>query len=156
MVRFKTPDNEPDRPDRSGQGEAESAATAPDAVERRLSRNILISIAIFITLALLFGTTRFAIGVSLGGALAYLNYRWLHSSLKAILVTAAAGAAPPRGVQSISKFLLRWLVILAVLGLAAWKGGSQLVIGVTVGLFAFAGAAMMEAAAQAYWGLRGK
>jgi hypothetical protein len=153
MVETENPDNEPDR---TGQEGAESRATSPEAVERRLKRNILISIALFIIVAALFGTPRFALGVSLGGGLAYLNYRWLHSSLKAILTTAAEGHAPPRGIQSISKFLLRWLVILAVLALAAWKGGSQLVIGVTVGLFAFAGAAMMEAAAQAYWGLRGK
>jgi hypothetical protein len=153
MVSNQNTENEPDRPEEPGE---ESEATSPEAIERRLKKNIVISIAIFILLAALFGTRRFALGVSAGGALAYLNYRWLHGSLKTILATAAAGKAPPKGYLSIAKFVLRWIVILIVLAVSAWKGGSEFVTGVTVGLFAFAGAAMIEAMVQAYYLIRGK
>src|SRR5438874_7252842 len=112
MASTETPDNEPHGQDRSEQEAAESAATSPDAIERRLKRNILISIAIFIILAALFGTLRFTAGVCIGGALAYLNYRWLHGSLKTILTAAAVDQAPPNAVWTIGKFLLRWIVII--------------------------------------------
>ena len=149
-------DNEPDNPGSDPDSDTESNATAPAAVERRLGTNIIVSIALFIIFAALFGTRRFAIGVSLGCALAYLNYRWLHGSLKAILTAAASGEAPPNAFQTISKFLLRWIVILAVVAVAIWQGGTQIVIGILVGLFAFPGAAIIEAALQIWWAVRGQ
>lgn len=142
-------DNEPD-------SETESNATAPAAVERRLRKNILVSIAIFILFAVIFGTRRFALGVSIGCALAYLNYRWLHGSLKAILASAASGEAPPNAVKSISKFLLRWIVIISIVAIAIWQGGTQIVVGILVGLFAFPGAAIIEALLQFWWAARGE
>jgi hypothetical protein len=156
------PDRSPDavEPDSSSSGADaydidESEATAPAAIERRLQRNIVISIAIFIVFAAFFGSARFTAGVCLGGALAYLNYRWLHGSLKAIFAEVKADEPPLGAYQATAKFILRWLVIFAALAVAGWLGGMQVVIGAVVGLFAFAGAAMLEAGAQFWWSLGG-
>ncbi|MEW6734581.1 MAG: hypothetical protein AB1489_24865 [Acidobacteriota bacterium] len=153
MAGTNTPDNEPDE---QGRETVESDATTPLAVERRLEKNLIISILLFIILAVLFGSLRLVIGVVVGGILAYLNYRWLHTSLKAVLVTAATGQPPPNTGWRIVQFLLRWLIILVVLGLAVWQFGNELAIGIIVGLFALGNAAMMEAVIQAYYQLRDK
>src|ERR1051326_367804 len=101
------------RENRPDEGQPESAFTSPAAIERRVQKNIFISIALFILIAAIFGSRRFLLGVCLGGLLAYLNYRWLHTSLKTLFAAIAAGAAPPDAYQSVAKFILRWLVVLA-------------------------------------------
>lgn len=126
----------------------ESDLTAPQAVEKRLEKNIIISIFLFILFAFVFGTKLFAIGVVLGSVLSYLNYRWLSKSLKAILLTVGNGEAPPKGFEAIRKFIFRWLLIFIVLALSASLSGTTLTIGITIGLLSFVGAAMLEALTQ--------
>lgn len=121
------------------------AFTAPEAVERRVWRNS-IAIVVIATIAAAFVTDRrFVLGLILGGALALLNYKWLHSSLRAI-VAASNEKAPP---GTMVKFVVRWLVI-ATIALAANKTGYFDAVAILAGLFVPAGAVMVEAAYVTY------
>ena len=125
------------------------AFSAPEAVERRVWRNS-IAIIVIATVAAAFVTDwRFVLGLILGGALALLNYRWLHSSLRAI-VAASNEKAPP---GTMVKFVVRWLVI-ATIALAANKTGYFDAVAILAGLFVPAGAVMIEAGYVAYKTLR--
>ncbi|HEX8090560.1 MAG TPA: ATP synthase subunit I [Blastocatellia bacterium] len=115
--------------------------TEPAAVERRVWRNIFIVIFLAIIASAALADSRFMLGVALGGALALLNYKWLHSSLRGIL--AAGGAKAPPGTAM--KFVTRWLVIAAV-AWAAHRTGYFEAVGILAGLFAPAIAVMVEAA----------
>jgi hypothetical protein len=81
----------------------------------------------------------------LGGALALLNYKWLHSSLRGVL--AAGYEKSPPGTMI--KFVVRWLVIAAV-AWAANRTGYFDAVAIIAGLFAPAVAVMIEAAYIAY------
>lgn len=118
---------------------------APEAVERRVWRNIFAVIAIAVVIAALTADLKFMLGLVLGGALALLNYKWLHSSLRAVL--AAGNEKTPPGTMI--KFVVRWLVIAAV-AWAANKTGYFDPIAILAGLFAPAVAVMIEAAYVAY------
>lgn len=121
------------------------AFAEPRAVERRLWRNILAVVAFATVAAAIFGDLRFMLGLVLGGTLALLNYRWLHSSLRAILDTGSSSAPPGTSV----KFIVRWLLI-AVAAWAANQTGYFDPVGILAGLFAPALAVMFEAAYSTY------
>ena len=125
------------------------ALTAPEAVERRVWRNTLAVVAIATVVAAFLADLRFMLGLVLGGGLALLNYKWLHSSLRAIV--AAGNEKPPPGTMI--KFVLRWLVIAAV-AWAANKTGYFEAVAILAGLFTPAAAVMIEAAYVAYKTLR--
>lgn len=119
--------------------------TAPEAVERRVWRNIFAVVAIAVVIAALTADLRFMLGLVLGGALALLNYKWLNSSLRAVLATGSEKTPP----GTMIKFVVRWLVIAA----AAWaanKTGYFDAVAILAGLFAPAVAVMIEAAYVAY------
>lgn len=136
--------------DNSAPNDYESLAlTAPEAVERRVWRNIFAVVAISVVIAALFADLRFMLGLVLGGGLALLNYKWLHSSLRAAL-GAGNEKAPP---GTMIKFVVRWLVVAA----AAWaanRTGYFDAVAILAGLFAPAVAVMLEAAYVAYKGFR--
>jgi len=121
------------------------ALTAPDAVERRVWRNIFAVVAIAVVIAALTADLKFMLGLVLGGGLALLNYKWLHSSLRAVLA-AGSQKAPP---GTMIKFVFRWLVIAAV-AWAANKTGYFDAVAILAGLFAPAVAVMIEAAYATY------
>ena len=70
------------------------AFTSPEAVERRVWRNIFAVIAIATLVAAFAADLSFMLGLVLGGGLALLNYKWLHSSVKSVL-SAGNEKAPP-------------------------------------------------------------
>jgi ATP synthase I chain len=118
------------------------------ATERRFRRNTYVVIGLGVAGGWLLGGVRMGLGVALGGALSIFNERWLRASAGAILGTAAAGdRRVPRWTAT--KFLLRYLVIAVVAGLAVWSGRVHL-LGVGIGLAAFVGAVMIEAGYQIY------
>ena len=125
------------------------ALWAPEAVERRVWRNIFAVVAIAVVIAALTADLKFMLGLVLGGGLALLNYKWLHSSLRAVL--AAGGEKTPPGTMI--KFVVRWLVI-AALAWAANKTGYVNAMAILAGLFAPAVAVMIEAAYVAYKAFR--
>lgn len=121
------------------------ALTDSQAVERRVWRNILGVLAVAVLIAAVFAELPFILGLALGGGLALLNYRWLHSSLRAILGTGSTHAPPGTSM----KFIVRWLLI-ATLGWAANRTGYFDAVGILAGLFAPAAAVMIEAAYVTY------
>jgi hypothetical protein len=125
------------------------ALGAPEAVERRVWRNIFAVVAIAVVIAALTADLKFMLGLVLGGALALLNYKWLHSSLRAVLA-AGSQKAPP---GTLIKFVVRWLVIAAV-AWAANKTGYFDAVAILAGLFAPAVAVMIEAAYATYKSVR--
>jgi hypothetical protein len=121
------------------------AFTAPQAVERRLWRNLFAVIALAIIIAAFLSDLKMTLGVALGGALALLNYKWLHSSLRAIL--ALRSRKPPPGTRF--KIVARW-VIVAAIAWAAHETGYFNAVGIVAGLLAPAAAIMIEAAYVTY------
>ena len=117
----------------------------PAAVERRVWRNIFIVIAISVLSAAVFADLKFVFGLVIGGMLALLNYRWLHSSLRAALAGGEKKAPP----GTTMKFVVRWLVIAAVVYAASLTGYVD-PAAMLIGLFAPALAIMIEAAYVAY------
>jgi len=132
-------DNSPSNDDKS------PALTAPEAVERRVWRNIFAVVAIAVVIAAITADLKFMLGLVLGGGLALLNYKWLQSSLRAVL-GAGSQKTPP---GTMIKFVVRWLVIGAV-AWAANKTGYFDAVAILAGLFAPAGAVMIEAGYVAY------
>ena len=125
------------------------APGAPEAVERRVWRNIFAVVAIAVVIAALTADLKFILGLVLGGALALLNYKWLHSSLRVALGTGSEKAPP----GTMIKFVVRWLVIAAI-AWAANKTGYFDPLAILAGLFAPAAAVMVEAAYIAYKSFR--
>lgn len=136
-----------DASDADGAAREDDVATFDDSqgVERRVWRNILAVLACAILVAAIFADLHFLLGLILGGGLALLNYRWLHSSLRAILGTGSASAPPGTSL----KFIVRWLLI-ATLGWAANRTGYFDAVGILAGLFAPAAAVMVEAVYVTY------
>ncbi len=114
--------------------------TEPSEVERRVRRNIVFVIVIAATVSAVLARRSFTLGLALGGALALLNFKWLHASLRAIF--EEGDHRPPPGAAM--KFIFRWIIIGAVVYVAASTGYFN-PIAIIAGLFAPAFAAMIEA-----------
>ncbi|MBI3652911.1 MAG: ATP synthase subunit I [Acidobacteria bacterium] len=117
-----------------------AAFTQPEAVERRVWRNIFVVIALGLIAASSFAQWNFALGLAIGGALALLNFKWLHSSVKDIL-SAGASTAPPGTTMM---FAARWLVV-AIVIYGATLTGLVKPLAMLTGLFAPAIAVVIEA-----------
>jgi hypothetical protein len=94
-----------------------------------------------------------ALGALLGGALCLFNIRWLRGSVGAILsqaVMTQSGRVPP---FTASKFILRYVVIAAVIAVALWTGYFH-PLGIGIGFAAFVGGVMIEAGYQLYLSFR--
>ena len=90
--------------------------------------------------ALGFTPLKFALGFALGGLLALLNFKWLHSSVKDIL-SAGTSKAPPGTTMM---FVGRWLVVALVVYGANLTGLFE-PAAMLAGLFAPALAILIEA-----------
>jgi|GEM_PF-2022386 len=121
--------------------DASVALTASEAVERRVLRNLVAVVAIAVVIAAIAADLKVMLGLVLGGGLALLNYKWLHSSLAAVMAVGNEKAPP----GTIIKFVVRWLVIAAI-AWAANKTGYFDAVGILAGLLAPAGAVIVEAA----------
>ena len=121
------------------------AFTSPNAVEQRVLRNVFAVIALAVVAAALFADLRFMLGLVLGGGLALLNYKWLHSSLRGVLA-AGSKKAPP---GTMIRFVVRWLIIAAV-AWAANKTGYVDPVAILIGLMAPAAAVMIDAGYVVY------
>ena len=124
-------------------------SSEPQAVERRVLRNIVMAIAVGAAAAGIFGSLRLTLGALLGGVLSIINFKWLAGSLRALfeLNRETGGAKTPPGATM--KFILRWLVMGAA-GYAASRTGLFEAAGIVAGLLAPAAAVILEAAYSAY------
>jgi hypothetical protein len=117
----------------------------PQAVERRVWRNLFIVVALVILSAAIFAPLTIFLGLSLGGLLALLNFKWLHTSVRDIL-SEGSNKAPP---GTMILFIVRWIVVGAAIYGAHLTGYFDSVAMLS-GLFAPALAVMIEAGYVTY------
>jgi hypothetical protein len=112
----------------------------PGAMERRLFHLMCAINVAAVLVSAPFLDWRITAGLALGGLLAWQNYRWLRSSIAAAFGSLAVGTPPN---VKITRFVLRYLAVAAILGLAYWSD----VVSISATLLAmtsFALAAMCE------------
>ncbi|HYX30095.1 MAG TPA: ATP synthase subunit I [Pyrinomonadaceae bacterium] len=119
------------------------------ALETRLLRSMIVSIAIAVVLTAIFASWRVLLGLALGGLLSILNYRWLHRSATTLLSIGLSSQQPR---LSASLFLLRYLVVGAAV-FAAYNLQIISLTGALVGLCAFVPALFIEAAREFYFAI---
>jgi hypothetical protein len=123
-------------------GELNEPLTTETDVRRR-SREILLMmlgvIAVMAAIGLVFAGIGAGIGVLVGGSLAWMNYRWLDSSTRAVLVD------PITATTSIlaMKYVFRYFVIGAVV-FGIWWWNIVPVEAVIAGLASFAIAVVLQ------------
>jgi hypothetical protein len=121
-----------------------SAFGAPDDgdLEARMFRVMAVAVALAASVSALLAPWRVTTGLMLGGALSLLNYRWLSSSIAALIEAHLAGTGA--GAKG-SRYILRYFVITALV-IVAFKlkvvslpatiiGLSSFVIALFVGAF---------------------
>jgi hypothetical protein len=117
-------------------GEEPQPLTTEDQL-RRSNRGILSLMFAVIGLMAVAGAVfygpRAAIGVLLGGLLAWINFRWLDSSTRAIMMDPLTATTSILAVR----FVLRYVMIAAVL-LVVWYYDLLPVVAVIAGLASFA------------------
>lgn len=116
-----------------------------EPTRRRLELNTYLVFTIMLITSFLMGDSKIIFGTLLGGGLGLLNYRWLSSSLRVIIPTAAQMNRIPRWTAA--KFILRYVVIGLAIGSAWWSGRFDL-LAVVIGFCAFVVALMIEAVYQ--------
>jgi hypothetical protein len=102
--------------------------------------SLMCAVVIFMAVAAaVFYGTRAAIGVVLGGLLAWLNFRWLDSSTRAILVDPLVATTPILAMR----YVLRYVLIAAVL-VVIYYYDLLPVVAVIAGLGSFAFAVVLR------------
>src|ERR1044071_4533258 len=117
-----------------------------NGLEARLLRWMIASVAIVAGICAFVAPWRFTSGVILGGSLAVLNYRWLHTSVAAILDINFASERPRAGV---SRYVLRYLIVGALV-FAAVNLEIVSLAATLAGLCAFVPALFIEAGREFY------
>ena len=125
----------------------------PRAGQDGISRRILRSMAVAVTLAVLasavFAQWRITAGLLLGGLLSLLNHHWLSSSTAAAFSVVAHGAKPK---LKLVQYILRYLVVGAVVFLAYKL--NLVSLGPTIaGLCSFVVALFVEALREFYFAI---
>ena len=121
----------------------------PDELENRILRSMAISVALAGIVSTFVGPWRVTSGLFLGGLLSIVNFRWLHSSIAALLNVKTPGKRPR--IQ-IGKYVLRYLVIAAAV-FAAYKLRLVSLPATIAGLCAFVPALFAEAFRQFYFAI---
>ena len=114
--------------------------------EKRLLTTMSVILILLITASLFLANADVTIGLFLGGALSYLNYFWLKSSLQSLFERVTNG----KGSKfSASFYIFRYAVIGIVIFVAASLHLAS-VAAMLVGLLSFAFAILLEAVIQLY------
>ena len=129
----------------SGDGFAEAAE---GALEMRVWRSMIASVALAVLIGTLLAPWRVPTGFLLGGALSLLNYHWLRTSVAAVF-RVAAGHRPQ---VKISRYFLRYLVV-SVTAFAAYKLRLVSLAAMFAGLCAFVPALFVEALREFYFAI---
>ena len=109
---------------------------------------VAIGIAALATAWLHFGW-RIAIGLALGGAIAYLNFYWLEKIVAALAERVVkSGASQPAG-GIIARFFLRYF-LMTVVAFVILTVSRESLYGLLAGLFLPVAAILCEAAFEAY------
>jgi hypothetical protein len=119
----------------------------PAAMERRLFRTMLWTVALAVVVSAPLAPWRVTTGLLLGGVLSLFNHHWLRTSLAAVFSTAQSGQ---RVKINAARYVLRYFVIAAVVA-AAYALNLVSLVATLVGLCSFVVAAMIEAFMQIYF-----
>jgi diacylglycerol kinase len=105
-------------------GEPGNADADPRAAERRIFRDTCVAALVAVAVGAFLAPWRVTTGLLLGGALAVFNLHWLRTSVAAVFDAAPAGAQPR---MRAALYVLRYIVVAAVVFVAVWLGLVSLV-----------------------------
>ena len=115
----------------------------------RLQYSMVVATAIAVLVSAVIAPWRVTSGLFLGGSLSLLNYRWLHTSVAAIL-NIDLSVQRPRARSW--RYLLRYFVV-GVIVLAAYRLHLISLVATLLGLCSFVPALFVEAARQFYFAI---
>lgn len=125
---------------------AEAGEEPSSAVERRIFRDMCVTVAFTVAASATLAPWRVTTGLLLGGVLSLFSFHWLRTSVAAVFGATPAGKSPRLGA---ARYVLRYFVIFAVVVVANALGLVSLVA-VLVGLCSFVVAALTEGFRQLY------
>jgi hypothetical protein len=118
-------------------------------IEQRLFKVMAIAVVLAVSISALSAPWRVTTGLLLGGTLSLLNYRWLSSSIAAVIAAYAGGSGTGTGAKG-SRYILRYVVI-AALVIVAFKLNVVSLPATIIGLCSFVVAFFAEASRQFYF-----
>lgn len=116
------------------------------AVELRIFRVMIATVALAVAGSLLFAPWRVTTGLVLGGGLSLLNYHWLRTSVAAIF---GGDIATRRPRVRVSRYLIRYFVV-GFVAIAAYQLQIVSLPAMFAGLSSFVPAMFVEAGRQFY------
>ena len=128
-----------------------SSSASHIATELRVFRTMIVLVTVAVACGLAVAAWRTASGLAVGGALSILNYHWLRTSMASVFQNQSY--TRPR--ISILKYILRYLVITAILG-GTYKLQIISLPAAIVGLCSFVPAFFIEASRQSYFAIIGR
>lgn len=127
-------------------GEAFTGNGADSALEMRIFRVMIATVALAVIGSTMLASWRVTLGLMLGGVLSLLNYHWLRTSVAAVF--HVTGTDRPR--VKIWRYIVRYFVI----GVAVFAANQMHVVSLPatiVGLCSFVPALFVEASRQFYF-----
>jgi hypothetical protein len=129
-------------------GGEQFAAEADGALELRVFRVMIASVAVAVIASTLLAPWRVTSGLMLGGVLSLLNYHWLQSSVAAIF----NGSGEERPRVRISSYIIRYFVV-AGAAFAAYELRLVSLPAMFAGLSSFVPALFIEASRHFYFAI---
>ena len=124
-----------------------SPANADEALQTRIFRVMAASVVVAVSVAALLAPWRVTTGLLLGGMLSLMNYRWMSTSIAALIEARASGkTATANG----SRYIVRYFVVAAAV-IAAYKLNLVSLPATIIGLCSFVVALFAEAFRQFYF-----
>jgi hypothetical protein len=118
------------------------------ALELRLLRVMIASVALAVAISTLIMPWRITTGLMLGGLLSLLNFYWLQTSVAAVFNVSASGRPQVR----VARYVIRYFVVGAT-GYTAYKLGLVSLPAMFAGLCSFVPALFVEAFRQFYFAI---
>ena len=122
------------------------AADNDDALEGRIFRVMVASVALAASVSAPLAPWRVTTGLLVGGLLSLLNYRWMRTSIASLVEARAAGK---NAGAKVSRYILRYFVIAAIV-IVAYRLNLVSFPATIVGLCSFVAALFAEAFRQIY------
>lgn len=124
-----------------------SLAPADDGLEARIFRVMAAAVVVSVTVAALLWPWRVTTGLLLGGSLSLLNYRWMSTSIAALIEARVSGKVVR---AKASRYIVRYFVVAASV-IVAYKLNVVSLPATIVGLCSFVVALFAEAFRQFYF-----
>ena len=122
------------------------AANDDDGLEVRISRVMVASVVLAVSVSALLAPWRVTTGLLLGGLLSLLNYHWLRNSIAALIEARVAGN---NGGARVPIYILRYFLIASIV-IGGYKLNVVSLPATIVGLCSFVVALFAEAFRQIY------